>query len=297
MPDIKIGIGTVQFGLDYGISNASGRTPEKEVRRILALAGHEGIRVLDTAALYGQSEAVLGQTLPETHAFSIVTKTPKFDTGRGAHGEAERLEAVFRQSLQNLRQPRVYGLLIHRAADLLTNDGKQLFDKMVFLRERGFVRKIGASVYSAEEIDGLLDRYQLDLVQIPVSILDQRLIQSGHLSSLKKAGVEVHARSVFLQGLLLMQPDSLPAHFSSVSGLLRGYFETIARQGLTPLQAALGFVNSLSDIDVVICGVNNRLHLEEICRAAETRVEPDHYARFAVAEEAVINPSLWERKS
>lgn len=261
------------------------------------MADHEGIRVLDTAALYGQSEAVLGQTLPKTHAFSIVTKTPKFDTARDAHREAERLETVFRQSLQNLRQTSVYGLLVHRAADLLTNDGKQLFDKMVLLRERGLVRKIGASVYSAGEIDGLLDRYQLDLVQIPVSILDQRLIRSGHLSSLKKAGVEVHARSVFLQGLLLMQPDSLPAHFSGVGGLLRGYFETIARQGLTPLQAALGFVNSQPDIDVVICGVNNRIHLEEICRAAETRVEPDHYARFAITDETIINPSLWERKS
>ena len=242
MPDIKIGVGTVQFGLDYGISNASGRTPVAEARRILDLADRKGIRVLDTAALYGQSEEVLGQNLPEGHTFAIVTKTPKFDPSRGAHEEAERLEAVFRQSLRRLRQPCIDGLLIHRATDLLTNGGKQLFDSMVSLRERGLVRKIGASVYSAVEIEELLSRYRLDLMQVPVSILDQRLIQGGHLSSLKKAGVEVHARSVFLQGLLLMQPDSLPAHFAGVRGLLRGYFAAIARQGLTPLQAALGFV-------------------------------------------------------
>jgi aryl-alcohol dehydrogenase-like predicted oxidoreductase len=290
---MKIGLGTVQFGLDYGISNRGGRTPDDEVVAILEMARRCGISVLDTAPLYGNSEEVVGRALAGAKTFRIVTKTPKF-TGLSANDAARLLAKSFVESLQRLGQPAAYGLLVHSAEDLYGPAGPQLFAVLEDLKARGLVRKVGASVYTAAEIDRLMYRYRIDLIQAPVSVLDQRLLHSGHLASLKHAGVEVHARSVFLQGLLLMAPDDLPAPLERARNHLDRYFAGLRVRGLSPLEAALGFVLAIEDIDAVLCGVNNRQQLEQICAVAHCRVDPGEFTQFAITDEAVVNPSLWE---
>jgi aryl-alcohol dehydrogenase-like predicted oxidoreductase len=288
---MKLGLGTVQFGMNYGISNKAGQPQLNEVREILALASAKKVRCLDTAALYGNSEEVLGETLPPTHSFEIVTKTGK---------DVTRLEEVFQKSLKNLKQKNVYGLLVHNADDLIAPGGELLYKKMQELKKYGLVKKIGVSVYNNAQIDKILSRGDIDIIQLPINLLDQRLIESGHLKKLKKAGVEIHARSVFLQGLLLMLPERLPKDFDSVRKHLIDFRASVEKIGLSVLQAALGFVLNLEEVDRVLVGVNTKREFEEILLAASKAQESLSGLKLiaphaAWNDEKILNPALWRQ--
>jgi aryl-alcohol dehydrogenase-like predicted oxidoreductase len=291
---LKVALGTVQFGVNYGISNKAGKTPQAEVGAILAAARSKGVSVIDTAALYGDSEAVLGQSLLPDSDFKIVTKTPQFAKQALDESDAQHLEDTLRASLMRLGISSVYGLLIHRADDLLLPGGDLLVERLLRLKQNGLVSKVGVSVYSGRQIDQVLERFPLDLIQLPINVLDQRLLQSGHLQKLKNSGVEIHARSAFLQGLLLMEQQEIPDCFDSARERLESYHQFIREHGLTPLQAALGFVSGIPEIDQVVCGVNNARQLHEICEAAQAKVDVSAFADFATADETIVNPALWQ---
>lgn len=289
---MKLGLGTVQFGTNYGISNPGGQTAGEEVAEILAVAQRNNIRIIDTAALYGNSEEVLGNRLPVGHLFKLITKTVRFDAYRITPTEATLLEHTFVRSLQKLRCSSLYGLMIHNVADVLALGGERLMESLYTLKQRGLVTKIGVSVYTAEQIEVVLERFEIDLIQLPINVLDQRLIQGGQLTRLKAAGVEIHARSAFLQGLLLMEPKTLSSYFDKVKTHLIQYQEYLLRLGVTPVQAALSFVAGLDEIDVVICGVNNHHQLEELC-SATIPLESIDFSQFAINDDLILNPSKW----
>lgn len=280
----RLGLGTVQFGLDYGISNEMGQTHEAEVAKILAEANRLGLRLLDTAPSYGEAEQVLGRALPAGCRFDIVTKTRR--------GTAATVMDDFDRSCRSLQRSNLYGLLVHRAEDLLGDEGDRLMDRLTQLKQSERVRKIGVSVYTEGQIDAILDRFTIDLIQLPVNVFDQRLIRSGHLCRLKQAGVEIHARSVFLQGLLLMAADRLPSHFKGIRATVRAYHDTLAAHGLSPAAGALGFVRSVGELDVILIGVNSLDHFNENVSAfqAEARID---YSGFAIADELIVNPQNW----
>ena len=287
---MKLGLGTVQFGLDYGVSNSSGRTPVDAAKCILDYAAAAGIQVLDTSPSYGVSEQVLGEVAANVRQFKVVTKTRPQVFG------SQELRTDLLESLHRLSRPSVYGLLVHRSADLLSRNGEDLFAELVRLKEQGFVGKIGVSVYEAAEIDALLERYSIDLLQIPFNVLDQRLLISGHLQKAKDLGIECHARSIFLQGLLLMEPESLTGNFKSMEEHLRSYRRFIAERGLTPVSAALRFALQVPEIDIALCGVNTLSQLEEIVAIAldsPKHVDASEFGKFAIKEERLLNPSLW----
>lgn len=290
---MKLGIGTVQFGTDYGISNTQGRTPCGEVRKILAVARENGLRIIDTAALYGDSEKVLGETLPPDHNFSIITKTPKFPAKLCPGETAAILKASVENSLRNLRQKSIYGLLFHQAEDLWGPCREELIGAAGELQRAGLVQKIGVSVYTAAQIDRVLTCSRPDIIQLPVNVLDQRLLASGHLARLRDCDAEIHVRSAFLQGLLLMEPDTLPAFFAPVRGHLAKYRDYIRNKGLTPVEAALGFVVSIPEVTCVVCGVNNHQQFLELCKAVDTKIAVGEYRQFAFGDEQILNPSIW----
>ena len=289
-----LGLGTVQFGMPYGVANRGARTPHDELVAIIGLAAASGIRVLDTAALYGDSERALGAALPSGHRFLIVTKTPVFGGASRAAAAPDGLAAAFETSLANLGQDKLYALLVHDAGDLLKPGGDALWKAMDELRRQGLIEKAGVSVYTAAEIDSILPRFEPGLVQLPVSIVDQRLVQSGHLSALKRRGVEIHARSVLLQGLLLMRPEERPAYFSRFDSEISGFNRFLSRYGMTPLEAALAFVSDLDEIDVALVGVTSRAQLEACLDAFHPPREsrPD-FSAAACRSESLLNPALW----
>jgi aryl-alcohol dehydrogenase-like predicted oxidoreductase len=274
---MKLGLGTVQFGQAYGVSNAHGQVPKAEVAQILDRAAQAGLTVLDTAANYGEAEAVLAAF--DLAPFRIVTKTLHLKNG---------LEAVIARARQSAAALKADTLLVHAASDL--NSGT-LWPALQKLKAEGVFRRIGISVYAAENPAELAARYKPDVMQLPFSLLDQRLLQNGSLARLKELGVEIHARSLFLQGLLLM--DVLPAHLQSPE--LEKARRRIAAAGTTPLAAALGFVLSRPEIDVGLVGVTSLRELDEILAAAARPLPNGDWAACALADERILTPSLWPK--
>lgn len=287
----KLGLGTVQWGMPYGVTNREGMTPPGEVAHILAAARAVGVRTLDTAALYAQAEVVLGQQ--DIAAFDVVTKTPRFATGRISNDQADALVATFHQSLQRLRQERVHGLLLHHAADLVAPGGELLLNAMRALKSAGLVSRIGVSVYDASQLEAVLDVFRPDIVQLPLNVFDRRLVDDGSLARLGSLGVEVHARSAFLQGLLLMGTDELPAYFAPIRPLLVRWHAACSEQGMTPVQAALAFVRELPGVSVCLVGVQDRAQFEQ-CARDFNRGENFDATGLACNDPAFVNPALWK---
>jgi aryl-alcohol dehydrogenase-like predicted oxidoreductase len=162
------------------------------------------------------------------------------------------------------------------------------------LQHEGRVEKIGVSVYTGDDIDRILERFEPSLVQLPISIVDQRLLQSAHLAKLKKRGVEIHARSVFLQGLLLMNREDRPAYFRQFDRELASYNRFLDTNAITPLEAALSFVREVEEIDVALVGVTSRAQLEACLTALRAaRPAKADFSRVACNNERLLNPASW----
>jgi aryl-alcohol dehydrogenase-like predicted oxidoreductase len=290
----KLGLGTVQFGLAYGVTNERGQVPAAEVRAIVAAALAAGIDLFDTAAAYGDSESVLGQAL-ETHAdVRIVSKLPPLAADRIGAAEIEQCRAALQRSLAQLQRPSIYGLLLHRPDDLRKPGAERLVAFLEELRSAGTVARIGISAYDRAQIELALDRFPLDAVQVPVNLLDQRLLQDGTLARLRHRNVEVHARSAFLQGALLAEPSSLPAHFAPHRDRLAAVGMAAERAGLTRLALCLRFVLDQPVIDRVIVGVTGLAELQQILAAAtNTTPLPEGLAALASDDPHLVNPALW----
>jgi aryl-alcohol dehydrogenase-like predicted oxidoreductase len=295
---LKLGIGTAQFGLDYGISNASGKTSLKEVQSILKVATENGVDVLDTACFYGDSESVIGRCLPKQNRFRIITKTLSFKKNRYSADDGNIIEKAFYESLKRLRLSSVAGLLIHHTDNVFAEGGEFLYDAMHELKSKGLVEKIGFSVYSGEQIDKLLDLYDFEMIQVPVNVLDQRLIKGGKLKKLKDKGIEIHARSIFLQGLLLMEPDNIHSYFDPIKPVINKYKDFVISRGLTPVEGAINLVASVPEIDYIIVGVNTaeqlRANLDGFKSTLKDRIPLENFSMFSLEESRYINPSLWK---
>lgn len=289
----RLGLGTVQWGTAYGISNLAGITSEGEVARILAAAGSHGVNLLDTAVAYGQAEAVLGRN--DLGCFRIVTKTPVFKSEKIVEDHAQALTDSLLSSLRTLAVPRLYGLLVHHADDLLAPGGWRLVATLQALKTQGLVDKIGVSIYRDDQLEQLLNFFIPDVVQLPLNVFDQRLILNGRLAQLKAMGVEIHVRSAFLQGLLLMEPTLVPAYFSPIAPLFQAWHGRVKEHHMSPVQAALAFVRDQSSVDVVLVGVSS---VNEFSECLEQFSRPGSFdaSGLECSDSAFTNPSQWKLK-
>ena len=288
----KLGLGTVQFGLDYGMTNRGGKVGRTEAARIAGDAISAGIRVFDTAAAYGDSEAVLGEILHHPDA-RIVTKLPAVPDERIDAAAIEKLRRGFDQSLSRLKRSQVHGLLLHRPDDLTKPGGEQLARLLEDLQSAGLCRKIGVSAYEGTQITAAQKMMRVTLVQAPLNLLDQRLLRSGVLAQLKSQGCEIHVRSAFLQGLLLGS-SALPNYFERYAAALDQVRTAAAAAKMTVLELALAFLLDQPDIDHVIFGVTRAEELSAIVAAAKSaRQLPPDLKMLACDEPGLINPSLW----
>ncbi len=287
---MKLALGTVQFGLDYGVANTSGRVAIQEVGAILQCAQDCGLDTLDTAIAYGESEAVLGQL--GIAQWKTVTKLPAVP--EDCKDVSQWVLDQIQQSMARLGATQLYGVLLHRPAQLLEKMGPALYGALQSIKAQGKTRKIGVSVYGPAELDALFDAYALDLVQAPLNILDRGLVESAWAGQLHDAGVEVHTRSVFLQGLLLMPATQRPAKFNRWVNVWRVWDRWLEQEGLTPLQACLRYVTNLPQIDRVVVGVDTAAQLHQIVAAAEGRL-PNLPEFDALQDARLINPASWNQ--
>jgi len=285
---MRLALGTVQFGVNYGIANAAGQVAAVEVVRILALAQHRGISTLDTAINYGQSEDVLGEC--GIAGWQVVTKLPALP--EAAVDVASWVDTQMRQSLARLQVASVHAVLLHRPQDLFGKHGDALLKALESIKLQGLAVKTGISVYSPEELERFYALQHFDMVQAPFSILDQRLLNSGWLAKLNGMGVEVHTRSAFLEGLLLMKPAQRPAKFGRWQAVWQCWDDWLAAHGITPLQACVRYPLSLPAISKVLIGVDSAMHLQQIANAVMGTLPPPPDWPMPLDLELLL-PSLW----
>ena len=284
----RLALGTVQFGAPYGIANQIGQVSRSEAAAILDYAVTAGLDTLDTASAYGESEQRLGEIGVEQ--WQIITKlpaVPEFCTDVHAWVQSSVLG-----SLERLRTPKLYGLLLHCGQQLFGPHGNDLYRALVAIKDEGKVEKVGVSIYAPSELEALWPNHQFDLVQAPFNVMDRRLATSGWLAWLHEAGIEIHVRSVFLQGLLLMNPSSRPSTFNRWQPLWQEWDRWLSEQALSPLQACLGFVLAHPEIDRVVVGVDSLMQLKGII--ANAQMPTVEMPGTLVSEDIdLINPSRW----
>jgi len=278
----KIALGTVQFGLDYGITNSKGRVQIEEVKSILECAKENSINTLDTAVNYGNSEEILGNSGIDD--FQVITKTLSLKNG------VNEVIKGFHQSLTYLKKPSVNGLLIHDIDEIECKNFNTLFKELTELKRQGLVKKIGFSTYTPGQVDFLLKNFDFDLIQVPFNVFDNRLIQGGQLQVLNNKGIEIHARSVFLQGLLL-DFKNLPGYFSTWKKEFNDYQEIVKDSGLSLIEYALNFALNMKEIDKILVGVNSADQLKEIVQAKKKQ---SSLSAFPIDDIALLNPGLWK---
>jgi aryl-alcohol dehydrogenase-like predicted oxidoreductase len=290
MPGVhsKLALGTAQFGLSYGIANQKGQISLGELKEILKFALSQGINTLDTAIAYGSSEERLGEAC--TKDWRIISKLPRLPSD--ITDIKSWVENSVSGSLKRLKIGSLDGLLLHHPHDLLTNPDDSLYRVIVQLKEQGKIKGFGISVYSPDELEDLFSRFDFDIVQAPLNLIDRRLIQSGWLSRLHRADVEVHTRSTFLQGLLLMEPLARPTYFDNWNQLWELFRDWLMTSNLTPLEACLGFVLNNHEIDRVVIGVDSLAQLQEILKVSKLR-SGDVPEEISSSDLNLVNPTRW----
>ncbi|MFZ2738117.1 MAG: aldo/keto reductase [Burkholderiaceae bacterium] len=286
----RLALGTAQFGLNYGIANQTGQVPVTEAATILGDAVAVGLDMLDTAIAYGDSEERLGQI--GVNQWQIITKLPQLpDESRNV---SAWVRASVMGSLDRLKVTCLGGLLLHHPADLLGPQGQALYAAMVELKSLGVAKKIGISIYQPAELDTLPEHMAFDVVQAPFNILDRRLIDSGWLGRLNNLGVELHVRSVFLQGLLLLSAAQRPVKFQRWQALWDEWDRWLRVHHLTPLEACLRYVLSFNEIQRIIVGVDTPGQLKAILTATSGHLPPLPVG-LQSCDIALLNPSNWHQ--
>jgi len=248
----KIAIGSVQFGLSYGISNTGGQVTEDEIDKILNYAVSRGITCIDTAQAYGSSEQVLGN-FSGKYPLTFITKL------KADFGSDDAIRSSFNASLEKLKVDSVYGLLYHDFQSFKDQPGS--FEVLKDFKRKALVKKIGFSLYHPDEVQYLLDsKLEFDIVQVPYNIFDRRFGSS--FKALHESGVEIHVRSTFLQGIIFMDTNKLPGYFNGFSNKLKLFHSICERLKMSPGELALQFVAADPYIDKIVLGVQSPEHLK-----------------------------------
>jgi len=284
----KLVIGTAQFGMRYGISNQRGELSIGGIKAVLELAKKNGINRIDTAINYGRSESKLGKA--GVDAYKIISKLPPLPPDINCVGKW--IEDCLKNSLDRLRIKQLEGLLLHKPTDLLGDFAQDLYRGLQYCKEKQLVRKIGVSIYDPSELSIIISSYPVDIVQVPFNLVDQRIKSSGWLYRLKNDGVEIHARSIFLQGLLLMSREQRPKVFNRWNGLWNKWDQWLSEHQMTRLKSCLNFVCNHKQIDRVIVGVDSTEQLREIIKNAKMSC---HFSPPTIICDDIdlINPSRW----
>lgn len=286
---MKLALGTAQFGMPYGIANRAGQVPDEMAGAILECARQNGIDTIDTAIGYADSEAVLGRLgVADMRIITKVSAMPD-DTSDATRWITSQIDA----SLERLRIPRLTGVLLHRPGDLLGERGSALSAALLSLKESGRVEKIGMSVYCPEELDELARVCPIDIVQAPMNLIDRRLLRNDWLARLRQKNVEVHVRSVFLQGLLLMQAAERPERFARWAHIWQEWDRwLVGHPDESAVSACLSFALKHSSISRLVVGVDSVAQLQGIIAAANGSRLID-LPDLSSEDENLINPALW----
>lgn len=303
-----LSLGTVQLGMSYGIANRHGKPVQAESFQILTEAVQGGITCFDTAHAYGDSEQVLGAYFKDKDKTKhlIITKM-RLNVGQEADHKqvTETMYRIVEQSLERLGLDRLPIMMIHHA-DELAGRGEVVIETFQHMIREGLVEKagvsLGANVYEQQRqhIWPIIDHDLFEVVQIPINILDRRLLQAGYLQRLKQAGKVVFARSLFLQGVLFLEPERLPAHLQVVKPALEMLRSLADEESMTLAQMAISYVRDLEAVDSLVIGAETpqqvRQNVEWIKGPSlSERAQQKLHQQLGDLPEHILDPSQWNQ--
>ena len=282
----KLALGTAQFGMNYGISNTTGIVSEKKVSRILEYARTIEVNLIDTSSNYGISEAVLGSS--DLKNYKIVTKGSNFAISNGPNDTFHK----FNESIKKLNINSVYSYMFHNEQDLLGHHKETLFNNFVELKNDKKIQKIGLSCYNLSNLYEIIDSFEIDIVQLPINVFDQRFLEI--LPLLKEKKIEVHARSIFLQGLLMMELSDIKSYFNPIYKKISSYHSELQKKEVSLLDGAMNFVKKIPQLDYIVVGISCLSQLISIYESYN-KVLPDiNYIPYKCDEDAMVDPSKWK---
>tara|TARA_X000000950_G_scaffold201757_1_gene242916 strand:+ start:15567 stop:16430 length:864 start_codon:yes stop_codon:yes gene_type:complete len=256
---MELVLGSAQFGLDYGVSNSDGIMNAHEISRVLSYAQKIKITKIDTAYAYGNSHKNLAKS--DIKKFKIVSKLPSLEN---ININKEYPREIIHETLSDLNLNQIEGFLFHSSNDLLSSKGDYFYRLLNDLKEEGYLKKIGVSIYDPNDIKLLVKNFDLEIIQTPFNVFDRRIVHSDVLNELKKRNIKIQARSIFLQGLLLMNINSLPIYFSSWDEHMQRWDIFNKSNKLNAIESCINFIKNQSLIDEILVGVNNLNQLKEI---------------------------------
>jgi aryl-alcohol dehydrogenase-like predicted oxidoreductase len=282
----RILIGTAQLCGGYGVFGQD--MTWQDSLDLLHFARANGFSAFDTAPGYGGAEKALGEAFAGNA--EIVTKTAYLKPEWSEASKAASIDASLDASLAALRKHTLDGLLLHTPQQFSAPVAACLNRA----KDKGLVRKVGVSVYTAAEIDAVLAVWWPDIIQLPMSLLDQRLIASGHIDRLRDLGVEIHVRSVFLQGILLAEPKQIPACLSPLGPRVALLREQAGDDPAALAGLCLGFILDAVPNGKIVAGIQSPDQIRDLSAALDRARMPDGPARFAVDDPLLVNPANWQ---
>ncbi|MDI7775930.1 aldo/keto reductase [Asticcacaulis sp. EMRT-3] len=282
-----LGLGSAQFGGDYGISNTRGRVGEDEVRQILQYAANCKVLNIDASHYDGDVERILGRNWPFPSPFRPQIRTLRLEKG------LDWLESRLRRSIDHMGLVRAHAALVDHAEDLTGDQGNALWARLEKLKAEGLISKIGISASHADQPLLLAKRFKPDIMQVPASILDQRLVRGGDIKAMSDLGVEVQIRSVFLQGLLFLPREALPNNLTAIGPHLSRVRRIMAESGADPLHAALSYALNIEGVSTVMVGVTSAAELRAIVAASERKAPRINWDALALTDEVALDPTQW----
>ena len=285
---MKLALGTAQFGLPYGISNQDGVTKLKEIKKIINHSSECGIDTIDTAKNYGDCEKLLGDV--GVNKFKVVTKIPI--TGPENINVKTWIKSNIEDSLNKLNLDTLYAVLVHDADFNKRSNAFDSFSELENLKSSGNINKIGVSVYDTKELRDIIDNFNIDIVQIPLNLIDRRFEKEGLLKELTSRKIEIHSRSTFLQGLLLMHNSDLPEYFRKWSKIFNDFDEWTLNNAISKIKACLNYPLSLSCISKIVIAVNNLNQFSELISVYNEK--KNGFPGIFNDERDLIDPRNWK---
>ena len=282
----RIVLGGAQLGLPYGILNGGETLSREEVARILDTAVDHGIDSIDTAIAYGQSESIIGET--SQNRFKIISKLPPLPVD--ISDVSEWVHSQVQGSLSRLKCTSLDALLLHRPQDLTGAQGAELYAAIGSLMAEKMIHRFGVSIYSPDDLEGIIGTFDIHVVQAPLNVFDRRIL--GVTDQLSALNIEVHARSVFLQGVLIANPKNRPQRFEPWSEHFALFDEWVRFSGMSAMACCLGFALQQPGIAKLVIGTTSAESLDEIMNSIPNSVlEAPTYLQSSV--EQLIDPRFW----
>ena len=282
----RIVLGGAQLGLPYGILNGGETLSREEVARILDTAFGHGIDSIDTAIAYGQSESIIGETAQ--NRFKVISKLPPIPSS--VSNVLEWVNTQVDASLSRLKCTSLDALLLHRPQDLTGIHGAELYDAISSLKIEKIIHRFGVSIYEPDELADIIGKFDIDIVQAPFNVFDRRIL--GVINQLAAQNIELHVRSVFLQGVLIAGPAGRPQRFEPWSEHFALFDEWVHSTGMSAMSCCLGFALQQPGVAKLVIGATSAETLAEIIASVpNTHLEVPAHLQSSI--EQLIDPRVW----